>query len=239
MDIIKKLEIECTRNKNAKYTLNMTCGTKIMSLGAYLFCDGISKDKDIDIYYMSIGKNYFQSINSHKRVESFSLSIKEYLSSYGIKFNSKNYLKTHEYCNQFLQFYLSSNFNINAIGQLRKNYRGQKRISILNVENANEKEKKIEHLSNVLQELKFQNEEENILTKKEVDFLTGGWFEEYIYHSIKAYYSFDDNSILLGVNLMKSNTSNENDLDIVVIRDNRLIVIECKTSMKINGALPT
>ena len=67
---------------------------------------------------------------------------------------------------------------------------------------------------------------DNKLTKYEIQYLTGGWFEEYVYHLITKTIKPDD--IQLGVEIQKSESTNINDLDVVFTKGNKLYVIECK-----------
>ena len=72
----------------------------------------------------------------------------------------------------------------------------------------------------------------NVLQGKEIEFLTGGLFEEFIFYNIKQILNLDDNFIKIGVELEKSKITNTNDLDVVIVRNDRFIVIEGKTGMK-------
>ncbi|MCB5250578.1 MAG: DUF1887 family CARF protein [Candidatus Cloacimonetes bacterium] len=60
-----------------------------------------------------------------------------------------------------------------------------------------------------------------------MDYITGGWFEEYIYHHLNQFAITD---IKTGLNIEHENLTNE--IDIAFTKDNGLYVIECKTSMK-------
>jgi hypothetical protein len=238
-DISDKINKEVERvGKNNDFALNMTCGTKMMSLGAYLYF----KEKTQEIYYTPIGKNYFQKLSSTEQKSAEPLTIQEYLKGYGIKFKNKQCLKNMEYLDFYFGYFNSNGYQYNLINNLRKFYRGKKRVPISDIENFEEvtegdKGKRIDNFSIFLQEINFALNEEGKINKAEIEFLTGGWFEEYIFHKLKHRHNIGDNYILLGVELEKSDVVNTNDLDVVLIKDNRLIVIECKTGMKIDGKI--
>jgi hypothetical protein len=70
-----------------------------------------------------------------------------------------------------------------------------------------------------------------MLIHAELDYLTGGWFEEYVYHLIKNNVAPDDIAIgvhIDGVTEIKHN----NELDVCFIKNNQLYVIECKSGIK-------
>ena len=75
----------------------------------------------------------------------------------------------------------------------------------------------------------FVLSKENELTDEEVKYLTGGWFEEYVYNEIKEQIKPDD--ILIGVDINQTKETNNNDLDVVFTKGNKLFVIECKTGI--------
>lgn len=70
-------------------------------------------------------------------------------------------------------------------------------------------------------------------------YLGGEWFEEYVYLRIKRDFKLRDEDIAKSVKICRlSSTSNDNELDVVFVRDNALYVIECKVSMTGYGKEP-
>ena len=70
-------------------------------------------------------------------------------------------------------------------------------------------------------------------------YLGGEWFEEYVYLRIKRDFELRDEDIAKSVKICRlSSTSNDNELDVVFVRDNALYVIECKVSMTGYGKEP-
>lgn len=70
-------------------------------------------------------------------------------------------------------------------------------------------------------------------------YLGGEWFEEYVYLRIKRDFKLRDEDIAKSVKICRlSSTSNDNELDVVFVRNNALYVIECKVSMTGYGKEP-
>ena len=118
-----------------------------------------------------------------------------------------------------------------VLDALREKYRGWKYINIEEVENTiNDKMVPIPNLSNFLDYIKFVPAEKGILSHDELDYLTGGWFEEYVYYLIKTVIQPDD--IAIGVRIDGcTDIRHDNELDVCFIKNNQLFVIECKSGI--------
>ena len=114
---------------------------------------------------------------------------------------------------------------------LREKYRGWKYLNIEEVENTvNDKMIPIPNLSSFLDFIKFVPAKKGVLSHDELDFLTGGWFEEYVYYLIKAVLQPDD--IAIGVRVDGcTEIRHDNELDVCFIKNNQLFVIECKSGI--------
>ena len=203
--------------------VNLTGGTKIMSIGVYDFF----KERKSTIYYLPIGKNIYEQIFpsvKHREHElNFRISLKDYLISYGIDIKSKDIhgtLKDKEYTEHFCRKFLNNEIDMKVIAQLRKE-RNKKKILL------DEKAKTF------LDKIKFDTKKEGILSKKEINYLTGGWFEEYAYNLVRKHLPLNDDKIGLSVQISNANTQNE--FDIMFVYENVLYVIECKTELRDNG----
>lgn len=196
--------------------VNCTLGTKIMSLAVFDYFRNFDKSR---LYYTPIGTNRFVNILDENENESFKtkISIKEYFSSYGFEIRKQSEpLFDVEYTETFKQkFEKFADADYDLLENLR-NYRdiGKKGLQIDN------------HLHQFLKNIQFSAKSKEILSKHEIQYLTGGWFEEWTYFKIKKKYQLEDEQIALGV-LVKAVA--DNDLDVVFIINNDLYVIECKT----------
>ncbi len=57
-------------------------------------------------------------------------------------------------------------------------------------------------------------------------YFSGGWFEEYVFNTIKTHFELKDKEIGIGVRLQNQRT--ENEYDVVFVKDNQIYVLECK-----------
>ena len=114
---------------------------------------------------------------------------------------------------------------------LREKYRNWKYINIDEVEHTvNDSMIPIPNLSKFLKYIKFEPSEQGFLQHGELDYLTGGWFEEYIYQLIKK--NIDPDDIAMGVRIDGcTEIRHDNELDVCFIKNNQLFVIECKSGI--------
>lgn len=85
------------------------------------------------------------------------------------------------------------------------------------------------HLITLLQHLDFRPHHSDMLSHEEIEYLTGGWFEEYVYHLIKKQVRPQD--IAIGVRIARPGTKHNNELDVAFVKANTFYVIECKTGV--------
>ena len=110
-----------------------------------------------------------------------------------------------------------------TVNALCKNLRGFKAFTSL-----------LQHAS--ADEIEGYNTYKNLLKSigkhKDKSFVQGTVFEEYIYHLIKDNFDFDD--VMTGV-LIEVDEGVQNELDILMIKDNHLHTIECKLVSGLKG----
>ena len=117
---------------------------------------------------------------------------------------------------------------------MRQHYRGRRKwldIKALETEGLSNRPP-VRNLSELLSHLRFVPQKSNQLTKEEVEYITGGWFEEYTYHRVRHQVKPDD--ITIGVHISRGSTAHNNELDVVYAKNNHLYVIECKTGVDSN-----
>ncbi|OPZ14663.1 MAG: hypothetical protein BWZ06_00816 [Bacteroidetes bacterium ADurb.BinA261] len=217
------------------YVVNLTGGTKYLSLAIYhLFCK-----YDSEFYYIPFPRNVvLKPFQDEEEAINYRLKIDEYLSLYGLKFRplKRQTVRNKEYSEIFFQLFIQgfSENDSNILKIIRENYRDDGIKNIKSVElgiNLKRKEIPIPGLTDFLDRIHFGNKE-NSLSKYEAQYLTGGWFEEYVYNKIKESIPADDMAI--GVKLRKDEGVFDNDLDVVFTYHNHLFVIECKTGFDTN-----
>ena len=222
-------------NSEKHYVVNLTGGTKYMSLAVY----HLFRNYDSEFYYIPFPRNVvLKPFQNEEEAINYRLKIDEYLSLYGLKFHplTKQTVKNKEYSEfyfqMFTQTFKKDDFDI--LNKIREFYRNSGIKDIQRIEkgiNLTGKEIQIPGLTDFLKKINFGNKE-NVLSKYEVQYLTGGWFEEYVYNKMKESISVDD--IAIGVKLRKEEGVFDNDLDVVFTYQNHLFVIECKTGFDKN-----
>lgn len=114
---------------------------------------------------------------------------------------------------------------------LRTYYRNRKRIQIKTVETSGKiQSPTVPGLSKFLYDISFVPATKGVLDQRELEYLTGGWFEEYVYYLVKKYIKPQD--IAIGVVISRQGVKHNNELDVVFTKGNKLFVIECKTGVQ-------
>ncbi len=232
-DIDDKLVTHLIYEDDDELLVNITGGTKIMSLAVYNF---FTRSGSGDIFYIPIGKNEIKHIFPLRknRVSEITnrVTLLEYLTAYGVKvkdssFQSKNtLLKTKEETSNLFKSFLSNRDKMFKAAETIRiaNLRG-KRIT-------KEKLPEFYEVANVFNEVGVNWVTNNEVSKDETKYITGEWFEEYVYPRIKGWLDKSDDEIALGLQLLKNDTPNE--YDIMFTHNNALYVIECKTDVSDN-----
>ncbi|MBR4970166.1 MAG: DUF1887 family protein, partial [Paludibacteraceae bacterium] len=220
--------------------VNVTGGTKIMSLATYLFFE---KMKNAKIYYVKgTNSDYVELYPVSKENElSCHISIEDYLFAYGFEVvktpSSGIPFKTTRkifdiFCSGIFENYPE------ALSFLRS-----KRSSGL-------KSKDFDKVKEFLDAIAYEPRKENVLDELEVKYLTGEWFEEYIGERLKLDLGLNENEILIGAEIKKEVSNKEvnsmvdllgrcdskdrlpkNEIDIMFIKDGKFHIFECKTSI--------
>ncbi len=164
------------------------------------------------------------------------MSLKEYFSLYGLQSDVDEPRKKVKET-AFSQ-HLFTMFSQGLLGQgdyktmeiLREKYRNWKFLIISEVEHpTKDYMTAIPNLSKFLEFIGFVPERPGSLQSYEMEYLTGGWFEEYVYALIKDVLQPDD--IAMGVHISNGIIKHNNELDVCFIKSNKLFVIECKTGV--------
>ncbi|GAA4829451.1 Card1-like endonuclease domain-containing protein [Algivirga pacifica] len=216
-DIEQKLSEQI--DENHEYLVNITGGTKVMSLRV----DHFFRDLQSSIFYLPGNGTYLQ-IHPGKGVKTFdlnvSLSVDQYLQSYGFDVESKSTpLLDFEYAQHFYNQYIEHQERYRTVLTELQRCRSKKNTTI----------NKIQGLANFLEEVNFTPSNEGKLTKYEVRYLTGDWFEEYVYYRLLKEVGISEDYLGLGYQIKKADVPNE--FDILFVHNNRLYAIECKTSI--------
>jgi hypothetical protein len=219
-----------------EYILNITGGNKLMMLIAYNYF----VSKSCKIYYLPIGKMDYLPLHPQDsaplKVLSM-LSLEEYLHSYGteIIYRGRCFRSFKE--NEHFKENLFDKYH-KLISRLVDWQRGkeakkmEKNKTACSVDSGKFGEIDKDELKNFFKDCGINS---NSVKNYDVRYVTGNWFEEYIYQLIRPY--LKANEVALNVNIQKVQPDEQpyryvdNELDVVYIRENKLHVIECKTSV--------
>ena len=212
-------------NNSEEYCVNLTGGTKFLAL----VLQNLFEKFNSHFYYIPYPKNQIISVSgSDERKIFHRVSVDEYMHVYGEQIREpQKPIIDSDYTNRFLSLFLKD-FNQNHFDIINKlrSYRSSKSLVISTVENKIDDSKgpRIEELANFLNDIQYPHKQ-NVLQKSDIQYLTGGWFEEYVYQYIKHY--VNPNDIQLSVIIKKTG----NELDVVFTLGNKLYVVECKTGV--------
>lgn len=225
-DMESKLQVQLS--SECSYIVNLTGGTKYMSL----LVQNVFERYNSLFFYIPFPKNELLKLSENDSIAlDYRLTVKEYFSNYNVTFTEKKLVKGEAYCDYFFNRFVDGTLNFKAIDLLRSYRNIKKKMAVYSLETcmSTEKKPRIDGLSDFLSNIDFLMEESGYLNRGEIEYLTGGWFEEYLYYKIKKYISPQD--IKLGVLIKRTENTNQNDLDVVFISGNKLFVIECKTGI--------
>lgn len=227
-------------------TINLTGGTKLMSMAVFNYFAKFPHCKMVYVPTPKREKPCYKEIFPQTAIKEFTapLNINDYLNGYGYNYKTgKLSGLSIEYSKAFCDFFCHTDMSQydEAMLLLRKYRNKGKGVT---------KEEDFQRVKPLLTDSHFTPQEEGKLSDVEVQYLTGGWFEEYVYFRIKEELGIADDCIVTGAlltrNTMKSNeklyeqllgeeltTTHEtaNEFDVMFVYHSTLFVIECKTSI--------
>ena len=230
-------------NHDTHYCVNLAGGTRYMALAV----QQVFEKFDSVFYYVHLEENVIVQSAFDDKIDNnddlffpiqYRMSIAEYLRAHEIENNLAQFehvpirseAESVHFFNLFTKKMLSEE-DFETLELLRLYYRGRKRINIRNTElSANPKRPAVPFLSDFLNDIGFVPEVNGVLNRDELDYLTGGWFEEYTYYLVKKYIKPQD--IALNVKISRNGVRHNNELDVVFTKGNKLFVIECKTGVQ-------
>ncbi|MBQ5958962.1 MAG: DUF1887 family protein [Bacteroidales bacterium] len=232
-------------DKKAEYYVNLAGGTRYMALSVqHVFSNYHTKFFYTQTHENLIVKTIFDNSIFDNDDEvypiNYKMNLKEYFQVYGLTNDLDTpkplIAKVQTVCNPTMLFeYFTkrklTNSDYKVLDVLREKYRNWKYINIEEVETTiNDSMVPIPNLSKFLNYIQFQPAEKGVLQRDELEYLTGGWFEEYVYQLILDAIHPDD--IAIGVHIDGCpEIQHNNELDVCFIKNNQLFVIECKSGI--------
>ncbi len=229
-DIKNKLDA-LKLNESDKYIINLTGGTKIMSIGVNRYFE----DFDHESYYITIGKNTYKRIfpkdNDKEYPLFYSLDLSSYLSAYGfniIRAGLPNWV-TLSLSNAFYTKFHNlspSHFAVLLLKELRK---WQQRNSNTHLQ-LTSLPTELTDFGRLLSFLNFTPQAVGQVSADEIQFIISGWWEAFVYFRLKKDLNLLDDAIAANCHIERKGVTNE--LDIVFVKNNKLFVVECKTGFE-------
>lgn len=235
LDCKKKLDEWIAGKESAEFTVNLTGGTKIMSIAAYEYF----KDYGSSMGYIPIGRNDFITIFPKKTKNaidqiSLRLSVHAYLTAYGLKvINLKRLASNHAEAlsRKKLSEWIIKNYHevkplLERFSEKLRKHRDDKDGYLLTTSYSPRTNQEIELLANI----GFAKDKDGYtkqLSQSEIIYLTGGWLEELCYNELLQFKGSGIDDIVIGVIAEKQ--GNKNEFDVMFTKDNALYTIECKS----------
>ena len=223
--------------KGVKYCVNLAGGTRYMALAV----QQVFEEFDAEYYYTNVEDNtiikskYDNSIYDDDDIIlpiKYRMNLSEYLHCHKLENNLEK--REHipgmscEMAENMFRLFSNSSFTsreYDMLELLREKYRDKRHTDIAEIE------QKLPGI-NVREFLNKTNiiPVKRRLTEAQVEWLTGGWLEEYMYYKVKEIIAPDD--LATGVKIRRKGVRHSNELDVIFIKNNQLFVIECKTGVK-------
>ena len=224
-----------------QYYLNLAGGNRYMTLSV----QHVFEEYDTLFFYTQTRENLIvKTIFDHSIYDDddevypirHRMSLKEYFGLYGLQSDvdqPRKLVKETAFSQHLFTMFSQSLFgqgDYQVMDILREKYRNWKFLIISEVENPHKEfMTPIPNLGKFLDYIGFVPERKGSLQSYEIEYLTGGWFEEYVYALIKGVLHPDD--ITMGVHISNGIIKHNNELDVCFMKGNKLFVIECKTGV--------
>jgi hypothetical protein len=226
---------------NKQYYLNLAGGNRYMTLSV----QHVFEEFNTLFFYTQTRENLIvKTIFDHSIYDDddevfpvkHRMTLKEYFGLYGLQSDvdqPRKQVKETAFSQHLFTMFSQNMFSrgdYEVMSNLREKYRNWKFIIISQVEKPDkEYMTAIPNLSKFLDFIGFVPERPGSLQNYEIEYLTGGWFEEYVYALIKGVLQPDD--IAMGVHISNGIIKHNNELDVCFMKANKLFVIECKTGV--------
>lgn len=230
-------------NHETQYCVNLAGGTRYMALAV----QQVFEKFNTQFFYVQVEENLIvQSVFDDGIYNNddlfypikYKMTIAEYLRAHEIQNKLLQYdhlpIRSESESTNIFEMFTQNKFtyeDYEVMEMLRLHYRSRKRINISAIESSTDPNRPaIPHLSAFLNHLYFIPKNNGMLYRDELEYLTGGWFEEYVYYLVKKHINPDD--LAIGVKISRAGVKHNNELDVIFTKGNKLFVIECKTGVQ-------
>ena len=224
------------------YCVNLAGGTRYMALAV----QQVFEDYNSTFYYVQVEENIIVKSKFDDAIDNnddyfypihYRMKIAEYLRAHEINHDLSQYrhvpIRPKAESVNMYSLHVQGGLNghdYNTIKALRDKCRNRRQLRIRDAEcSHNGNAPLVPGLSQFLARTNFIPRTSGILSRLEIDYLIGGWFEEYVYYLVKRFVKPQD--LALGARIWRRNVNHNNELDVIFTKGNKLFVIECKTGV--------
>lgn len=235
LDCHRKLEGWIAGREDSEFVVNLTGGTKIMSIAAYEYF----KDYESRMIYVPIPRNEF-IVPFPKKAASVPvplagrLSVVQYLTAYGQKVTNNGGLARYqkaaesrmELSEWIVQHYGQVKNLLTWLGGNLRSHRDDKEFHLSGIFDGPTAEER-----SFLEKFGFHGENGRItkrLNRSEIAYLTGGWLEEYCFNEVMKLNDAGIDDAVTGLKLL-NRQGGDNEFDVMFTRENALYFVECKS----------
>ncbi len=235
LDCDEKISNWIEGKKDTDFIVNLTGGTKIMSIAVYEFF----KDYSSKMIYIPISKNEFiLPFPKKKPGESVKLNLRlsviEYLTAYDLTVVNESYLNHYRekaIKRKELSKWITNNYDklknlLMWLCNILRTHRNKKQFILKgSFDDASREEKQL------LSRLNFAYDKKTVskkIDKSEINYLTGGWLEEFCFVNVSELLGQGIDDAVISLQLRNRQGGN-NEFDIMFTKDNALYSIECKS----------
>ena len=230
-DIKTKLKEFMKDKQFDKIFVNITGGTKIMSLTVYDFFKDV---KNAIIVYLPIGSTSYKQIKplgeDGKAIDipiKHKMSVEEYIKALGITIKSISKPLNIKLSRELFKKYFQHRDTFYQLTHILMNYRKKKGYKKL------KESGDLKIIDLLLKKLGLSINDFDFTTKRDwIDYFSGGWFEEYIYSEVLELKNKDCiDDVRTGIKLERKSEDARmpNEFDVMFTKDNTLNIIECKS----------
>lgn len=212
-------------NDDDFYIVNLTGGTKIMSLAVHDYFMSVNSE----MYYLT-GNGQYIKIHPGRSKTMYELksktTLKDYILAYGFSIKDQS-----EPLKEFVQSKSILNYFLNKYDKVRDNL-ALEQLRLLRSKGLKNLEEN-EEIQSFLERIGFVEEVKGKLSRYECRYLSGDWLEEYLFYFLKENLKITENEI--GLSWIVEKREIKNEFDVLVMRNNKLYLFECKTSIYIDS----
>ena len=229
LDFQKKVSEWIEEKEDAEFVVNFTGGTKIMSIAAYEFFKNYSSK----MIYVPIPRNEFIVPFPMKRPGEpvkldLRLSVIEYLTAYGLTVVNESHLnsyreeaiKRRELSEWIVENYDNLKNLLKWLCGILRNHRNEKQFILKDDFGDPSSEEK-----QLLSRLNYAYDEGFVfkkIDKSEINYLTGGWLEEFCFVRISELVDQGIDDAIIGLQV-KNRLGRNNEFDIMLTKDDALV----------------